>query len=256
MGHVLAWAVEHDLDTAVRLVTALSMWWVLRGRLAGQEPLLRELAGRAEPGSDGWCAAQFWLAWTAFDAPDLPAALERCTAVIDVIGDRGPSRMLADCLAVQSVTLSNLGRVPEAARCGRRALAMARELGYRLGQARATTGLVIAARYAGDLDDAVQLARQAGQIPDIPGTAARMCGYLLAAALAEAGDLAAAEQACAATLAQARDAGDMYTLGELLTVMTDLDLRAGRTGDAAAHLREAAQIALQTGTWITILNVL
>ena len=184
MGHVLAWAVERDLDTAVRLVTALSMWWVLRGRLAGQEPLLRELAGRAEPGSDGWCAAQFWLARTAEDAPDLPAALERYTAVIDVIRDRGPSRMLVDCLARQSVTVSNLGRVPEAARYGRRALAMARELGYRLGQVRATTGLVIAALYAGDLDDAVQLARQAGQIPDIPGTAARMCGYLLAEALA------------------------------------------------------------------------
>ena len=256
MGHVLGWAVERDLDTAVRLVTALSMWWALRGRLAGQEPLLRELAGRAEPGSDGWCAAQFWLARTAEDAPDLPAALERYTAVIDVIKDRGPSRMLVDCLARQSVTVSNLGRVPEAARYGRRALAMARELGYRLGQAHATTGLVIAAQYAGDLDDAVQLARQAGQIPDIPGTAARMCGHLLAAALEEAGDLAAAEQACTATLAQARDAGDMYSLGELLTVMTELDLRAGRTGAASAHLREAAQIALQTGTWSTILNVL
>ena len=236
--------------------TALSMWWVLRGRLAGQEPLLRELAGRAEPGSDGWCAAQFWLARAAEDAPDLPAALERYAAVIDVIKDRGPSRMLVDCLARQSVTVSNLGRVPEAARYGRRALAMARELGYRLGQVHATTGLVIAALYAGDLDDAVQLARQAGQIPDIPGTTARMCGHLLAAALEEAGDLAAAEQACAATLAQARDAGDMHTLGELLTVMTELDLRAGRTGDGAAHLREAAQIALRTGTWSTILNVL
>src|SRR6185437_1632318 len=107
MGHVLGRAVEHDLDTAVRLVTALSMWWVLRGRLAGQEPLLRELAGRAEPGSDGWCAAQFWLARTAEDAPDLPAALERYTAVIDLIKDRGPSRMLVDCLARQSVTASN-----------------------------------------------------------------------------------------------------------------------------------------------------
>ena len=30
-------------------------------------------------------------------------------------------------------------------------------------------------------------------------------------------------------------------------MMADLDLRAGRTGDAAAHLREAAQPALQTG---------
>ena len=38
--------------------------------------------------------------------------------------------------------------------------------------------------------------------------------------------------------------------------MAELDLRAGRAGDAAAHLREAAQIALQTGVWFTILNVL
>ena len=38
--------------------------------------------------------------------------------------------------------------------------------------------------------------------------------------------------------------------------MADLDLRAGRAADAAAHLREAAQIALQTGIWFTMLNVL
>ena len=164
--------------------------------------------------------------------------------------------MLVDCLARQSVTLANLGRVPEAARCGRRALAMARELGYRSGQVHATTRLVIAALYAGDLDDAARLARQAGQIPDIPGTAARICGHLLAGALAEAGDLTGAEHACAATLAQARDAGDMNSLVELLPMMADLDLRAGRPGAGAAHLREAAQIALQTGIWSTILNVL
>ena len=256
LGRVLAWAVEHDLDMAARLVTALSMWWVLRGRLAGQRQLLLEVAGRAEPGSDGWCAAQFWLAWTAPDSVDLPAGLQRCAAVIDVIGDRGPSRVLVDCLAVQSTILSGLGRIPEAVQCGRRALAMARELGYPFGQVHAMTGLAIAAWDAGDLDDAAQLARQAGQIPDIPGTAARACGYRLATMLTEAGDLAAAEQACAATLARARDAGDLYSLGGLLTVMADLDLRAGRVGDTVAHLREAAQIALHTGMWVTILNVL
>jgi non-specific serine/threonine protein kinase len=254
-GHVLAWAVQHDLDTASRLVIALGMWWMLRGRLAGQQALLRELAGRAEPGSDGWCAAQFWLAWAAFDAPDLPEALHRCAAAIDVIGDRAPSRALVDCLAVQSRILCNLGRVLEAATVGRRALTMARELGYPSGQAHATTALAIAAWYDGDLDTAVQLTRQGGQIPDIPGTAARVCGYRLAAMLAEAGDLAAAEQACAGTLAQARDAGDLDTLSTVLPMMANLDLRAGRTADAAAHLREAAQLALPPGAWI-VLNVL
>ncbi len=256
MGHVLAWAVEHDVEMAARLVTALVWWWLLRGRVAGQGPLLRELAGRAEPGSGGWCAAQLWLGWIAFDAADLPGSLQRCAAILDVIGDREPSRILADCLGLQSVTLSNLGRVPEAVGCARRALAMARGLGYPFGQVLATNGQVIAAIYAGDLDEAARLARHSGQIPGIPRPAARMCGYLLAVFLAEAGDLAAAEQACAATLAQARDAGDLYTLGQLLPIMADLDLRAGRTGDAAAHLREAAQPSVPTGTWFNILNVL
>jgi DNA-binding CsgD family transcriptional regulator len=256
MGHVLAWAVEHNLDTAERLVTALSMWWVLRGRLAGQEPLLLDLAGRAEPGSDAWCAAQFWLSWTATDAADLPLALQRCSAVIDVIGGREPSRALAGCLAEQSTILSNLGRLPEAAASGSRALAMARELGYPFGQACAMTSLGIAASYAGDLDEAARLNRQAGQIPDIPRPAARVCGYLLAYVLTEAGDLPAAEHACADTLAQSRDAGDLSTLGQTLPVMADLDLRAGRATAAAAHLREAAQIVRHTGTWFTMLNVL
>ena len=256
MGHALAWAVEHDLDTAARLVTALSMWWMLRGRLAGQEALLLDLAGRAEPGSDAWCAAQLWLAFIALDGADLPLALQRCAAVIDVTGGREPSRALAHCLAGQSVTMSNLGRLPEAAASGRRALALARDLGYPLGQAVALTSLGIAASYAGDLDEAIQLEQQAGQIPDIPRPVARVCGYVLAAVLTEAGDLAAAEQACADTLAQARDAGDLSNLAQTLPVMADLDLRAGRAAGAAAHLREATQIALHTGIWFTILNVL
>ena len=256
MAHVLGWAVEHDLDTAVRLVTALSLWWVLRGRLAGQQPLLHELAGRAGPGSEGWCNAQFWLGWIAFEAADLPGALQLCSAVIDVIGDQEPTRLLVDCLHLQSAVSSNLGRVHEAAAISRRALAMARELDYPFGQAFALNALAIAASYGGDPDDAAQLARQAMQIPDVPGTGYRVSGYLLAAMLTEAGDLAGAEQACAAALAQARDAGDLHNLAELLPIMADLDLRVGRTGDAAAHLHEAGRVALQTGIWMTMLNVM
>ena len=256
MRHVLARAVGHDLDTALRLAAALAWWWELRGRLPGQRPLLCELAARAEPGSDRWRALQSWLGWTLMSTGDLARTLAHCTAVLDVIRDREPSRALVDCLNLQSITLSNLGRVPEAAECGRRALALARELGYRSGEADAMSALGVATMYAGDLDDAARLARQAGQIPDITGTAARVCGYQLAAVLAQAGDLAAAEQACAGTLARARDAGDLNILGSVLPVMADLDLRADRPADAAAHLREAVQIALPAGMWFTILDVL
>jgi hypothetical protein len=70
----LAWAVAHDLAVAERLVDALGWWWTSRGRLPAVVPLLGELAGRAEPGSDQWCTAQFWLGYAAQDAADYARA--------------------------------------------------------------------------------------------------------------------------------------------------------------------------------------
>ena len=49
----LAWGMEHDPGTAVRLAVALAPWWLLRGRLAGQYPLLREVADGAVAGGRG-----------------------------------------------------------------------------------------------------------------------------------------------------------------------------------------------------------
>jgi DNA-binding CsgD family transcriptional regulator len=95
----------------------------------------------------------------------------------------------------------------------------------------------------------VRLARQAGQFPgDIPPFMARFCRMVLTETLIQAGDFAAAERVCAAALADCRDAGDLLTLPELLYRMALLDLRAGRAGDAAVHLREAIRLALRTGT--------
>jgi DNA-binding CsgD family transcriptional regulator len=65
--------------------------------------------------------------------------------------------------------------------------------------------------------------------------------------LCGAGDLAAAERACTAALASCRDAGDQANLCGVLWHLTIVDLRTGRTGEAAAHLRELLQIATQTG---------
>ena len=96
-----------------------------------------------------------------------------------------------------------------------------------------------------ELDSALQLARQ---IPaNIPGWLARLRSILLAEVLIEAGDLAGAERTCAAELARCRDAGDVQNLAELLIRMANLDLQAGRTETAAAHLREALQTASADG---------
>jgi len=45
---------------------------------------------------------------------------------------------------------------------------------------------------------------------------------------------------CAAGLAGARDAGDLWSLGNLLEKVVVLDLNSGRYEDAASHLREGS----------------
>jgi DNA-binding CsgD family transcriptional regulator len=124
-------------------------------------------------------------------------------------------------------------------------------------EAQALMNLGLAAWYAGDIDDALQLYRQVRQVAaDIPGWIARESSDLLAVALAEAGELAAAEGACADGLARSREAGDLQSLSALLDTMAYLDLQAGRVRDAAAHLHEALQIIARTSGWFGLFNVL
>ena len=78
---------------------------------------------------------------------------------------------------------------------------------------------------------------------------ARYCSSVLTAVLAGAGNLAEAERVGAAALARARDAGDLRNQAAMLRGMAMLEMRAGRTGDAATHLREGLHMAVRTGTW-------
>ena len=150
----------------------------------------------------------------------------------------------------RSAALVGLGQVPEAAEDARRSLAVARELGYPLGEVLALAQLADAAAAIGDVGEALRLTRQANQVPGgIPLSIARACRLNLTEMLIQAGDYTAADRVCAAALAACRDAGDLASLPELLYRKALLDLRAGRPGDATAHLREAFQLALQAGTW-------
>ena len=71
----LAWALEHDLATALRLVIALAPWWKLRGRMVAGYALLRAAAGHASPASDAWCAVQYWLGQAAHSTGDFAGAV-------------------------------------------------------------------------------------------------------------------------------------------------------------------------------------
>jgi len=246
--HALAWALDHDAGIALRLAVALAPWWLLRSRLVTEYPLLREAAGQAETGSDAWCAAQSWLGRMAHYFACPARALGHFTAIRDAIGDRPPARVLADCLSGRSGALADLGRIDEAADDARCALAVARELRYPVGEAMALVDLATTAFHAGDFGGAVQLARQAGEIPaDIPGWIARSGSDIVTGALTLAGDLAAAERSCAAGLARARDVGDLRNLARLLIRMAILDLGTGRIQDATKHLRQSLQVTGRTG---------
>jgi len=253
MRQVLVWAMGHDPEVALRLAIALGWWWFLRGRLAGQCPLLAEVTGYAEPASDQWCAVQFLFAWAAEFSADMAGALEHFTALRDAVAGRPPSPALADALAGRSYALRDLGQIPEAAEDARRALAVAREVGHPFGEVVALLDLALAAAAVGDVGDAVRLARQAGQVPgDIPASITRTCSVWLTEVLIQADDFATAERVCADGLAASRDAGDLVNLPTLLARMALLELRAGRAEDAAAHMREALQLALRTGFWFAV----
>ena len=255
MRQALGWAVAHDPARALRLAGALGWWWVLRGRLAGEYPLVCQAADRAEAGSGRWCTAQIWLGWAAQFSADLAASLGHYTAARDAAAARPPSPALTAALAGRATVLRFMGRTAEAAGDARRALALARQIGDAAGELLALAELSFQADYAGDHDKAVRLARQAGQIAaGIPGGLARMCSYVLTSVLADAGNLAEAARAGAAGLARARDAGDLWNQALLLPRIVDLDLRAGRTGDAAAHLREGLHLAVRTGSWFDLLT--
>ena len=254
LRHALAWALEHDPDTAVRLALPLATWWGIRGRLASQAPLLTAVAELADVGSYEWCAAHMFLAQVAGLAEDPPAALDHLTAARDALQDTSHSDdaagpwLLSICLAGRSSALIRVDRVAEALEDGRRALDLAREVGIGGLEAMALASLSLAVWYDGDRDGALRLARQALAIAEeFAGSLQRGLSQIVTGVLTEADDLAAAEQACAAALASCRDVGDLANLCGALWHRTILDLRTGRIDDAPAHLRELFQIATQTG---------
>jgi tetratricopeptide (TPR) repeat protein len=199
-------------------------------------------AAYGEPGSEDWCAVQFWLGHTALQLGDPAASLSHFIVLHDAALKQDLGQQLVKSLVGRSGTLLALGRRGEATEQARRAFELAGQLGYPFGEAAASGPLIDVALDAGDVDGAVRLARQAAQITGIPGSTARFCRYRLAITLIEAGNLAAAEPVCAAALAQARETDDLWNQISLLPWMVIVDLEAGRIDEAAAHLRESVPI--------------
>ena len=254
MRHALAWAMEHDRALALRLALTQSQWWLLRGRLTSQAPLLAAVAEHADVGSNEWCTARLLLGQAACQLAEPDAGLEHYTTVRDALEsthrltDPVGLLLMTLCLAGLSAARLQMGRVAEAADAARRSMDVARQTGYPGLEAIALTCLSTVAWRAGDRDGASRLVRQAQDVSgDSAGGLHRALSQIVTMIMIETGDLAGAEQACAAGLASSREVGDLTNLSGQLWNKVFLDLRASRIDDATAHLRELLQIGMQTG---------
>ena len=254
MRQVLAWAMEHDPALALRLAAALGWWWLAAGP-AGRSVPAAARGRRAAPSraATGGAPRSSGSAGQRSSRPIWPGrwAISPRSATPSRTGRR-PGRWPTPWPAGRR----SCGTGPDrrgGRRCPPRAGRWPGRSATRSGRLLALADLSFAADYAGDHDEAVRLARQAGQITaGIPGLLARACSYVLTSVLTEAGDLAAAERVCAAGLARARDAGDLWNQAILLPRMVDLDLRAGRPATPRRTCGKGSSLAVRTGSWLEL----
>jgi len=252
----LTWALEHDIPTALRLAVALAPWWRLRGRSAAGRALLQRATELSSQHDRSWFAAQFWLGYLAQVRSDYAAALGHFTAICDA--PNPPSRELVDGLAGRSGTLRNLDRLAEAAEDARRALRLARQVGYPAGEVMALMQLSAAADYAGEAEAGLKWARQAQQADPagIPGWVTRRYTITWALGLTYAGQGASAQQVCADMLAMAQAAGDVGDQADFHELIVYIAYHTGQIAGAGDHLREAIGLATQTGNRVRLVDCL
>ena len=149
-----------------------------------------------------------------------------------------------------------MGRTAEAADDGRRALALAREIGYPAGETTGPDRLSASPPFTPAITTTRSgwPGRPSRSRPASPASWPGRAAMRLTCALISAGDLADAERVCAAGLARARNAGDLWNQAPLLSRMVDLDLRAGRIERRRGAPARRAPIAMRTGSWFELLH--
>jgi predicted ATPase/DNA-binding CsgD family transcriptional regulator len=247
----LAWAVEHDPPTALRLATALAPWWRLRGRYTEGYALLHAAAGHCPPGTAEWGAAQVWLGLLSLRAGDT-VGLGHYTAARDALAPLGPSPVLVQALNGRAGTLRNTGHLAESGKEARRALAVARDLGDAYGESNALYQLSAFANCSDDHQAQLAWLRQGQQIDParVPPVIARRLAIQLSVCLMEMGDIVGARPACLEALASAQQADAAAIEAECLSLMVDLELRAGQVTEATTWLRQALALSARTGTLV------
>ena len=255
LHQALAWCLGHDPAAALRLAVALAPWWMQRGRFTDGYTWLQAAAGHRGPDDPAWCTGQVMLGEMA---QDLREALDHNSAALSAAGPHGESPLHADALNGQAACLLNLRQIPEGEESAHRALAMSRHLGYRAGEVLALVNLAEAARFTGQVQEALEWQRQAGHIDpaEIPGRRMHERSQTLVKALSDAGDMAGAQRVCADGLAQSTETHDLASQIAYLAEAASLDLQTGQLAAAGQHLGQVIELALRTGYRLPLISCL
>jgi predicted ATPase/DNA-binding CsgD family transcriptional regulator len=254
----LAWAMDHDPHTALRLAVALAPWWWLRGRWIQGTSLLRRAVEQTGPEAGAWYTAHLWLGHLARGTTDNDIALRHYSTVVEALADRPSSADLVDSLLGRCAVLRNTAGLEEATADARTALSLARQSSYATGEAMALGELGIISCYADDGDQALDWVRQAQHIDrdQMPGWFARNLESIMPFVMVTSRHLDGALGLCVEALARARAAGDLSEQADALFLMADLARHTGRLADARAHLRETLELAMHAGYRIRLIDAM
>ena len=268
----LEWALDANVEVAVRYVGALRRFWNVRGHWReGRTWVERTLAKEEVRGTSPAVRAKalYAAAVLAQLGDDIHVATRRaeeCLTLRNALGDKAGT---AEALWY----LGNLARhsddMSRAVSFYEQSLAVAQEAGDKMKVAAALQSLGGVARERGDLhragallQEALALARESGEFRATTGTLLRLGEIAL-----DDGRLVEAEAAFTEVLSGARKHGDKYNIAEGLEHLAyvadqrgDFDRAGallgdslaiyrelGSNGSAAAILRRMGQIALRTG---------
>ena len=253
LGHAVSWALEHDPESTLRLAAALAPWWRLRGRIVEGYGHLAAAARQCSPASKSWAEAQLWLGHLS-QLANPAGSVAHYTAAYE----SGDAYESADALVGRAVRNLNYGQFTEAAEDASRALALAREAGYRGGEAQALTVLSYTALNTDAQASALDWGHQAEELlgADISDWVDRWCRIALALVLTEAGEFDSARRVCGDSLARSREVGDLADLTNRLTARARLDRLSGDKEDARARLHEAVDVAARIGDHMSLRNCL
>ncbi len=256
---VLAWALQHDSETALGLALAMGPWWVIRGHFGEGQAWLDGAVAAAAPISDDPAASvAVWLARLAHDTGDFDSVIGHCSRAAELLAGREPSPVLIDSLNGRAMALVNFDRRQESSEQALQAIELARRIGYPSGEARGCAVLAYLGLTDGDFAAALSWAEAASAVDTarVQGQTLRWAAAALADASAVTGDLVRAEELFVSTLDRCHKAGDRSSAAVQLEGLARVEMRTGRTKLAGEHLEEAIRISTEIGDRLRLADCL